>query len=85
MNKLRNLWHRVAAFALVAFTAMLALPASAEYSIVTADSNGNVTFDPSGIVAPIITAVVAAVGSAAALFLIAVGVRWLYRMIKGSK
>lgn len=59
--------------------------AQAAYDIVTSDSNGNVSFVPSALSGPIITAVIAAVGSAAALFVIALGVRWLYKMMRGSK
>lgn len=56
--------------------------AQAAYNIVAADSNGDVTFTPSVLGVPILTAVVAAVGSGAALVVIAIGVAWVYRMFK---
>jgi len=60
-----------------------AVPAArADYSIVSADGSGNVTFTPGSLVAPILTGVVSAVASAAALIVLAVGVRWIYRMVK---
>ncbi len=56
--------------------------ARASYDIVSTDGSGNVTFTPGSLVTPILTGVVAAVGSAAALIVLAVGVRWIYRMVK---
>lgn len=60
------------------------LPAYAITNIVSY-ADGEVTFSPGGLVTPIISGVVAAVGAAIALVLIAVGVRWIYKMIKGAK
>lgn len=72
---------RAVAFALVTLFALTA-PAWAAYDIVSTDGSGNVTFTPGSLVTPILTGVVAAVGSAAALVVLAVGVRWIYRMVK---
>lgn len=59
--------------------------ASAQYAIVSADSSGNITFSPSALVTPVITGVIACVISAAALVLLWIGVRWLYKVLHGSK
>lgn len=58
--------------------------AQAAYPIVT-ESSGTLTFAPSELVTPVITGAVAAVVSAAALVLLSVGVRWIYRLVKGSR
>jgi hypothetical protein len=71
------------ALALALLALLNAVPAArAGYDIVTTDGSGNVTFTPGSLVTPILTGVVAAVGSAAALIVLAVGVRWIYRMVK---
>jgi hypothetical protein len=59
--------------------------AKADYAIMSSDGSGNISFTPGGLVTPIITGVVAAVTAGAALVLIGVGVRWVYRAIKMSK
>jgi hypothetical protein len=53
--------------------------------IITYSGTNGVTFHPGTVVTPVITGVIAAVGAAAALFVIAVGIRWLYGMVKTSK
>lgn len=49
------------------------------------EGTGAVTFTPGFIMTPIIGGVIAAVGAGVALVIIAVGVRWVYRIVKGSK
>lgn len=67
-------------------TAALANTASAQYNFVTQDSTtGEISFTPADLVAPIVTAVIAAIAASAALFVLYTGVRWLYKVIKGSK
>ena len=82
MKLIRKYWSRLLAFALIALGLLGALPARADYAIVSTDGSGNVTFTPGSLVTPILTGVVAAVASAAALIVLAVGVRWIYRMVK---
>ena len=82
MKLIRNYWARLLGFAFVVLGLLAALPARADYSIVSTDGSGNVTFTPGSLVTPILTGVVAAVASAAALIVLAVGVRWIYRMVK---
>jgi hypothetical protein len=66
--------------------AACAFASSASAAIVSYnDGTGEVTFSPGDVVTPVITGVIAAVGAAAALFVIAIGIRWLYRMVKTSK
>jgi hypothetical protein len=52
------------------------------YDSAQADSNGNVTFTPQGLLTPIITGAIAAVAAGAAMVVLGVGVRWIYRAIK---
>ena len=59
--------------------------ASAQYAIVTSDSSGNITFSPSQLVTPVITGVIACVISAASLVLLWIGVKWLYKVLHGSR
>lgn len=59
-------------------------PASAAYDIVT-ESSGTISFAPGVLVTAIITGVIAAVAASAALVVISLGVRWLFRMLKGAK
>ena len=82
MKGIRNYWTRLLAFAFALLAMLSALPARADYAIVSTDGSGNVTFTPGSLVTPILTGVVAAVASAAALIVLAVGVRWIYRMVK---
>lgn len=70
------------AVSLIALT--FANSASAAYDIVT-ESSGTISFAPGVLVTAIITGVIAAVASAAALVVISLGVRWLFRMLKGAK
>jgi hypothetical protein len=79
----RHGWLRFGALALAVIALLQTVPsARAGYDIVSTDGSGNVTFTPGSLVSPILTGVVAAVGSAAALIVLAVGVRWIYRMVK---
>jgi len=59
--------------------------ASAQYNIVASDASGNITFTPSGLVQPIIVGVIACITGATSLVLIWIGVKWLYRVVKGAK
>jgi hypothetical protein len=80
---MRRGWRRFCALALAVIALLQTVPsARAGYDIVSTDGSGNVTFTPGSRVSPILTGVVAAVGSAAALIVLAVGVRWIYRMVK---
>lgn len=79
---------RRAALGVVAVLGLLVLgvqSASAQYAIVSSDASGNITFTPSGLVTPVITGVIACVTASAALVLIWIGVKWLYRVLKGAK
>ena len=49
------------------------------------EATGAVSFEPGGVVTPVITGVIAAVGAAAALFIISLGIRWLYKLVRGAK
>jgi len=60
-------------------------PASAALDDVVSYATGVVTFTPSEVVTPVITGLIAAIGAAAAVFVIVVGIRWIYRMAKGAK
>lgn len=73
------------AVAVVGLTVLGAAHASAQYSIVSSDGSGNVSFTPSALVVPVITGVIACVAASAALVLIWIGVKWLYRVLKGAK
>jgi len=71
--------------ALVAVLFALAMSAQAAgYTILSADTDGVITFTPTGLVTPIITGVVACVCAAASLVVLWVGVRWLFRVIKAK-
>lgn len=81
-----SLKSRVLGWVAMAFVAMLFMaPKSAAAIVSYNDGTGEVTFSPGDVVTPVITGVIAAVGAAAALFVIAIGIRWLYRMVKTSK
>ena len=60
---------------------LMAFNAQAQSSIVT-ESGGTVTFTPSAVVGPVITATVAAIAAAATLVILFMGIRWVYRAIK---
>lgn len=49
------------------------------------DATGAVTFTPGDLVSKVVLAIVAAVGSALAIGIISMGVRWIYRMARGAK
>lgn len=55
------------------------------YTIVTQGTDGTITFTPGTLTVAIIAGAILAVASSAALFVLALGVRWLYRVIKGAK
>ncbi len=82
MKLIRNTWARLLAFALVLLGLLAALPARADYAIVSTDGSGNVTFTPGSLVTPILPGVVAAGAAAAALSVLAVGGLWIYRRVK---
>lgn len=65
----------------LALLAMSSIPAMA-YTFVSSDSNGEITFTPTGLVTPILTGAIAAVGAGAALVVLGIGVRWIYRAFK---
>lgn len=65
----------------LALLAVSSVPAMA-YTFVSSDSNGEVTFAPTGLVTPILTGAIAAVGAGAALVVLSIGVRWVYRAFK---
>lgn len=57
-------------------------PVQAAYEIVEYDDvAGTVAFTPENLTAPIVAGVVAAVAAGAVLFVIARGVRWIWRML----
>lgn len=60
-------------------------PAQAALSDIVAYSSGAVTFAPENAATPIITGIIAAIGVSAAIYVIWVGLRWVYRLIKGAK
>jgi len=62
-----------------------AAQAQAQYNIVSSDASGNISFTPSGLVQPIIVGVIACITGATSLVLIWIGVKWLYRVVKGAK
>lgn len=80
----KSMARRAMALLALAFLSLAPMVARADYAIVS-ESSGTVTFTPGVLCTPIITGVVAGVGSAAALVVLWVGVRWLYRVFKGSK
>jgi hypothetical protein len=57
-------------------------PASA--ALVTYDGT-NVTFSAAELLTPLVSALTVAIAASAVLFIIVVGVRWLFRMVKGRK
>jgi hypothetical protein len=67
----------------------LALAASANAAatdlVTYTAETGAVTFAPGGVVTPVITGVIAAVTAAAALFVISLGIRWLYKLVRGAR
>lgn len=85
-SKFAGAKHRVA---LAAVGGLMLLPSGAQAqltNLVAYDSGtGDVTFTPGGLVTPIIAGVIAAIGAGAALMIVTVGIRWVYRTIKGSK
>jgi hypothetical protein len=83
MNILKNRFGRMAAFGAAVATLGLSR-AQAAFLAYDAQTQA-VTFDPGAAIGPVITAVVAAVLAGVSLFVIAVGVRWVYRMLKGAK
>jgi len=84
MNKLRNKFNKLGALVLAA-VAVGAMQANAALSDVVSYASGEVTFAPSNVVTPVITGIIAAIGAAAAIFVIVVGIRWIYRTAKSSK
>lgn len=80
MQTVRSRW--------AAFTAMLTLMllgAPLSQAQIVAYDGTNVTFAPASLVTPIATGVIAAIVAGTALFIIFVGVRWVYRATKLSK
>jgi hypothetical protein len=71
--------------ALLILTLFTMTKAHADYGIVSTDGSGNISFTPGVIVLVLIGVAVATVVSAAALVLVWMGVKWIYRIIKGSK
>jgi hypothetical protein len=49
------------------------------------DATGAVTFTPGDLITKIILAIVAAVSAALAIGIIVMGVRWIYKVVKGTK
>jgi len=78
---IRRFSASVIAMAILLF---LSAPAQAAYTIVAVDSNGEVTFTPSGMVVPILIGVAAAIVSATGLIVLWKGARWLWKVIKGA-
>jgi hypothetical protein len=71
--------------ALMGLLFVLSLNAHAAGLVAYDDATGNVTFTPGDLVSKVVVAIVAAVGAALAIGIISLGVRWIYRMVKGAK
>jgi hypothetical protein len=83
MKRIKSIGGKMALFG--AAVAMLGLGrAQAAFLSYNATTQA-VTFDPSEVVEPVVNAVVAAVLAGVALFVIARGVRWVYKVIGFSK
>jgi len=82
-SRMRKFWNKAAGLFVALMVAAVVGVTNAQAALVTYTS-GEVTFTPSEIITPIITGVIAAVGAAASLVVISVGVRWLYRAVKAK-
>lgn len=79
---MRKLKYILPAVALLAASGLT----HAQSALVAYDGQtGAVSFTPSVAVTPVITGVVAAITAGLALFVAVVGIRWIYRTLKGSK
>jgi hypothetical protein len=82
-NPLSALWRLVCMLAIMACVFFgFTPPASA--ALVTYDGT-NVTFSAAELLNPLVSALTVAIAAAAVIFIIVVGVRWLFRMVKGRK
>lgn len=70
---------------MVAMSALAVTVSMAMADIVELDGTGAVTFNPSELVTPISTAIIATITAVASIFVIVIGLRWMIRLIKGAK
>lgn len=79
---------KLAKLLLFVFAFVLAMPErvarATGYDIVSVASDGTISFSPGSLVVAIITGAIAAVASAAALVVLSIGVRWMYRLVKAK-
>lgn len=86
MNKLGKYTSKAKLAIFGAVAAVTTTAAQAQYDFVAQDgTTGEISFDPGSLVAPIVTAIIAAIAASAAIFVLFMGVRMLFRVIKGSK
>ncbi len=83
-SKLAVLWQCLCALALMCLVAFNLGVSKAQAALVSYDGT-NVSWSVTDLLTPLTTAIVAAVGAAVVIFTIIVGVRWIFRMVKGSK
>lgn len=82
LNFIKNLYDRFNVTYAALFCAVMLVMANgaSALDIVTQDgTTGAISFDPSALVDPVLTAIIAAVCAGAAIFLVVVGVRWIKR------
>lgn len=83
-HPLAALWQVLCALAVMCLIAFDLGMTKAQAALVSYDGT-NVTWSVADLLTPLTTAVIAAVGAAVVIFTIWVGVRWIFRMVKGSK
>lgn len=84
MNLIRKTYNKTLALALFALILLGGMTPAMAVDFVSWDGT-NVSFTPGVLVSPVATAAVAAAAAAAVLIVLAVGVRWVYKLVKGSK
>lgn len=83
LGLLARVTPRLALMAALAL-ALIGVPLPTQAALVSYDGT-NVEWSVTDLLTPLTTAIVAAVGAAVVIFTIIVGVRWIFRMVKGSK
>jgi len=69
-------------FMIIGGASVLAASNSYALDIAAVGSDGDVTFTPSAITTPLTQCIVAAVAASASIFLLVVGVRWIYKFCR---
>jgi hypothetical protein len=54
-------------------------------ALISSDTSGNITFSPNFLTIELITVVTASIAAAAGLYFAWTGVRWIYRIVRGTK